>query len=85
MFLGWRLPFFYFILAELEHRKWKRVASFFGTITLGSCKPVLAQGGFVCWGGISVIGDLAKLYMNCLNFATTSLGILLLSFCFGGS
>ena len=32
-----------------------------------------------------MIGDLAKLHQNCLTFATTSLGMLLLSFCFGGS
>ena len=32
-----------------------------------------------------MIGDLAKLHHNCLAFLTTSLGILLLSFCFGGS
>ena len=82
------LPLFYFLLAERkQHRKWEGVASFFGIIALGYRKPTLVQGGYVCWRRfwISVTEDVAKLYPKRLNFATTSLGMVPLSFCFGGS
>ena len=39
MFLRLRLPFFYFLLAELEqHRKWEEAASFFWIVALGNRK-----------------------------------------------
>ena len=80
-------PVFSFIFAELgQHRKWEGVAIFFGIVALGSRKPILAQDGHVGWERwwISMIGALKKLHQNCLTFATTSLGMLLPSFCFGG-
>ena len=53
---------------------------------MGNRKPNLAQGGYVCWGRcwVSVIRNLAKLYWKCLTLVTKYLGMLLLSFCFGG-
>ena len=90
MFLGLRLQFFLFsscwTTAE-QHRKWEGVASFFGIVALGSRKPILAQDWYVCWGRywISAKRALAKLHQYCLNFVTACLGMLLLSFCLGGS
>ena len=72
-------PVFYSLLAELaQHRKWYGVASFFGIVVLGTRKPFLAQGGYVCWWRcwISLMRDLARLYQQCLSVPTTSLGML---------
>ena len=84
-----------FVFVGLEqHRKREGIASFFGIIALG-CRSrsvlapgaILAQDWYVCrrryW--ISAKRAPAKLHQNCLTFATTCLGMLLLSFCFGES
>ena len=79
---------FFSSLAGLgQHQKWEGVASFFGIVTLGSRKPILAQDWYGCWRRcwIPAIGALAKLHQNCLTFVTTHLGMLLLSLRFGGS